>query len=136
MSIRRPGFWISYVLLSLFYVVTILSPSLKEPTSIVSDIIAPDRIWPQAGHLVFMFNIFLPLLAGILAADRMPHDVRTGVRELQRSTPLPVREYVLAEYVGVLLSVLLPMLVLVAVTGGLIVVRGLAPLGYLWPLAL
>lgn len=136
MSIRRPGFWISYVLLSLFYIVTILSPSLREPTSIVSDIIAPDRVWPEAGHTVFMFNIFLPLLAGILAADRMQRDFQTGVRELQRSTPLSMPMYILAKYFGVLLSVLTPMFLLVLVTGVVMVAKGLAPLGFLWPLML
>ncbi len=132
MSARRPGFWIAYMLLGAFYIVANLTPS----TNAAEDIIQPDQIWPQAGHLVFMFNIFLPLLAGILAADRTPRDVSTGVRELQRSAPLTVRAYVLAKYVGVLLSVLLPVLLLVLLTGTLIVLRGLAPLRFLWPLAL
>ncbi len=132
MSVRRPGLWVAYTLLGAFYIVANLIPA----TNAVDDIIRPDQVWPQAGHLVFMFNIFLPLLAGILAADRTPRDVSTGVRELQRSTPLKVADYVLAKYVGVLLSVLLPMFLLVSVTGTLAVVRGLAPAGFLWPLVL
>ncbi len=132
MSARRPVFWIAYTLLGAFYIVANLTPS----TNAAEDIIRPEQIWPQAGHLVFMFNIFLPLLAGILAADRMPRDVSTGVRELQRSSPMTVPEYVLAKYMGVLLSVLLPMFLLVSMTGVLIVIRGLAPSGYLGPLAL
>ncbi len=132
MSARRPGLWIAYTLLGAFYVVANLTPS----TNAAEDIIRPDQIWPQAGHLVFMFNIFLPLLAGILTADRMPHDISTGVRELQRSSPVTIADYTLAKYAGVLLSVLAPMFLLVSVTGVLIVVRGLAPAGFLWPLAL
>ncbi len=132
MSVRRPGFWIAYVLLAAFYLVSNLIPSAHP----AEDIIRPEQIWPQAGHQVFMFNIFLPLLAGILSSDRMPHDSSTGVRELQRSTPLTVPEYILAKYVGVLLSVLLPMFLLVCLTGALTVLRGLAPSGFLWPLAL
>jgi ABC-type transport system involved in multi-copper enzyme maturation permease subunit len=132
MSVRRPGFWIAYTLLTLFYFVTILTPS----TNPADDIIRPDKIWPEAGHLVFMFNIFLPLLAGILSADRMQRDFHSGVRELQHSAPLPLPVYILAKYVGILTSVLLPMLLLVAGTGISLVAQGSAPLGFLWPLLL
>lgn len=132
MSIRRPGFWIAYILLSLFYTISVLTPSMDGS----DDIIHADQIWPGAGHMVFMFNIFLPLLAGILAADRMQRDFRSGVRELQRSTPLSNTMYVLAKYLGVLTSVLVPMFLLVLIDGVLLVVKGLAPVNLLWPLLL
>jgi ABC-2 type transport system permease protein len=132
MSIRRPGLWVAYILLTLFYFITILTPSGNR----ANDIIGPDKIWSEAGHQVFMFNIFLPLLAGILSADRMQRDFRSGVRELQRSAPLTIPAYILAKYLGVLASVLLPMAVLVAATGLTLVVQGLAPLAFLWPLFL
>ncbi len=132
MSIRRPGFWISYTLLGLFYVIASLVPTANG----TEEILRPDQVWSEAGHLVFMYNIFLPLLAGILAADRMQRDARTGVRELQRSTPLSIPAYILAKYFGVLLSVLIPMFVLVLVTGTSAVAAGIAPLGFLGPLLL
>ncbi len=132
MSIRRPGFWIAYTLLCLFYIVTSITPSVDRS----EDIIRPDEIWREAGHVVFMYNIFLPLLAGILSADRMQRDFRTGVRELQRSTPLSLPAYILAKYFGVLLSVLIPMFLLVFAVGALVVAKGLAPVGFLWPLSL
>jgi ABC-2 type transport system permease protein len=132
MSIRRPGFWIAYTLLSLFYIISILTPSMDGS----DDLIHPDQIWPEAGHIVFMFNIFLPLLAGILSADRMQRDFRLGVRELQHSTSLSTPAYVLSKYVGVLLSVLAPMFLLVLGTGLALIVKGLAPVSILWPLLL
>jgi len=132
MSIRRPGFWISYTLLSLFYLVTSLTPTVDGS----EEILRPDQVWPEAGHVVFMYNIFLPLLAGILSADRMQRDLRTGVRELQRSTPLSMPMYILAKYFGVFLSVLTPMFLLVVVVGTLVVAKGIAPLSFLWPLLL
>jgi hypothetical protein len=132
MSIRRPGFWIAYTLLGLFYVITSITPVLSGS----EEIIQPDQIWPEAGHVVFLYNIFLPLLAGILAADRMQRDLHMGIRELQRSTPLSVPVYILAKYFGVLLSVLVPMFLLVVVVGTLVVVKGIAPLSFLWPLLL
>jgi ABC-type transport system involved in multi-copper enzyme maturation permease subunit len=132
MSIRRPGFWISYSLLGLFYVVTSITPTLDGSERILR----ADQIWPEAGHVVFMYNIFLPLLAGILAADRLQRDVRTGVRQLQRSTPLSMPVYIFAKYLGVLLSVLTPMFLLVFVVGTLVVTAGIAPPSFLWPLLL
>lgn len=129
MSVRRPGFWIAYILLCLFYVVSILTPAMDGS----EDIIPPDKVWPMAGHMVFMFNIFLPLLAGILAADRMKRDFGTGVHELQRSTPLSIPVYIFAKYLGVLLSVLMPMFLLVFVTSSLLILKSLAPWNYLWP---
>ncbi len=132
MSIRRPGFWIPYILLILFYLVTLLLPSMDG----ADDRIPPEKIWPQAGHTVFMFNIFLPLLAGILTADRMQRDFRNGVRELQRSSPLSVPACVLGKYLGALASVLLPMLLAVTATGLARVALGLTSAQFLWPLFL
>ncbi|MFT3894330.1 MAG: hypothetical protein QM730_22080 [Anaerolineales bacterium] len=132
MSIRRPGLWISYTLLVLFYLITNLTPGLDAS----KDVIRPDEIWYEAGHTVFMFNIFMPLLAGILAADRMQRDKRIGVRELQRSTPFSISAYILAKYFGVLLSVLAPMFLLVLLVGTALVAKGLAPLNFLVPLLL
>ncbi len=132
MSIRRPGFWIAYTLLSLFYIISILTPSMDGS----DDIIPPDQVWREAGHIVFMFNIFLPLLAGILSADRMQRDFRLGVRELQHSTSLSTPAYILSKYAGVLLSVLTPMFLLVLGTGLALIVKGLAPVEILGPLLL
>jgi ABC-type transport system involved in multi-copper enzyme maturation permease subunit len=132
LSVRRPGFWIAYILISVFYLISILIPSMDG----ASDLIGAKKIWSEAGHLVFMFNLFMPLLAGILSADRMQRDFRTGMRELQRSTPVSIPVYILAKYLGVLASVLLPMFLLVLCSGGVIVAKGLAPIGFLWPLLL
>jgi ABC-2 type transport system permease protein len=132
MSVRRPGFWIAYLLLGLFFSVAEFFPAINGS----SDMIRPEQVWPEAGHIVFMCNIIMPLLAGILSADRMQRDFHTGVSELQRSTPLSVSVYVLAKYLGVLASVLVPMFAWVAVIGLLMVADGLAPVSFLWPLLL
>lgn len=128
MSIRRPGFWIAYGLLVSFYIITNLIPSVDGST----DVIHPEQIWSEAGHVVFMFNIFMPLLAGILSADRMQRDFRIGMRELQRSAPLSTPVYILAKYLGVLASVLTPMFILVLVVSMLSIIIGLAPVVFLW----
>ncbi len=130
MSIRRPGFWIAYVLLFLFYLLTAVTPANDGSR----EVLTPSQVWPEAGHTVFMFNIFLPLLAGILTADRMQRDINTGVRELQRSTPFSIPAYILAKYLGNLASVLAPMLLIVLGVGISIIARGIAPVGFFWPL--
>jgi ABC-2 type transport system permease protein len=132
MSVRRPGFWLAYVLLSLFYVFSILRTALDYSNGPV----LPDKIWAQAGHIIFIFNIFMPLLAGILSADRMQRDFATAVRELQSSTPLKSPVYIMAKYLGVLLSVLVPIFLISLVTGILLVARHLAPVEILWPMFL
>lgn len=132
MSVRRPGFWIAYLLIVGFYAVTFVNPSGDRSESVI----APEQIWPQAGQIVFMFNIFLPLLAGILAADRMQRDFRIGVRELQQGAPLSDTVYILSKYLGVLASVLAPVFLLVLLVGVLVVGLGLAPVAFLGPLLL
>ncbi len=132
MSIRRPGFWIAYTLLCLFFVFSVLAPGVEG----AGNTLTPEQTWTEAGFLVFRFNIFMPLLAGILAADRMQRDFRNGVRELQRSTSFSIPAYILAKYLGVLASTLVPVFLLVAVTGIAMVAGGLASLSFLWPLLL
>ena len=130
MSIRRPGFWLVYGLLMAFYLaVGILPDGESNPVTV-------DQIWSQAGHYVFMLNIFTPLLAGILSADRMQRDFLSGVNELQKSTSLPLPAYILAKYLGVLASVLAPMFITVLLMGVISTAAGLVPVQMLWPLLL
>lgn len=119
MSIRRPGMWIAYGLLFLFYGVTVVSPA-------GTTIVVPEEIRREAGQLLLTFNVFMPLLAGILSADRVQRDFRSGVRELQNSTPMRTTVYILAKYLGVLLSVLTPMFVWTVLVGLLVVATGQA----------
>lgn len=130
MSLRRPGMWVGYGLLILFYVVTAIIPVVPWSES---EVIPAERIWSEAGLNVFMFNIFFPLLAGILSADRLQRDFRGGLRELQRSTPFGTGSYVLAKYLGVLLSVLLPVFAMVTINSLLMVATGLASIDFLLP---
>ena len=120
MSIHRPGMWIAYGLLCLFYGVAVLSPTLEGTTKLV----LPDEVRREAGQLLLTFNVFMPLLAGILSADRIQRDFRSGVRELQNSTPMRITVYVLAKYLGVLLSVLAPMSLWIMLVGLAIVALG------------
>lgn len=108
MSLRRKGLWIAYGLLFLFHTVLLFSPPpLGE--WVKGEVISRREAWPVAGRFLVAVNVFFPVVAGILSADRMRRDVRLGLRELQESTPLSRPVYVLAKYLGVLTACLFPL---------------------------
>ncbi len=130
MSIRRPGLWIAYGLLFAFYGILWFTPAPGDEL----EVITYANLWQYAGRFLLMFNLFLPLVGGILAADRMQRDFRLGVRELQNSAPLSRPAYILGKYLGVLFSVLLPVFLWVAGFSIALIVTGKAPLGMLYAL--
>jgi ABC-type transport system involved in multi-copper enzyme maturation permease subunit len=71
----------------------------------------------EAAETVYMLNMTMPLLAGILSADRLQRDIRFNLYEIQSSTPLKCRTYILAKYLGVLASLLLAALACVLLHG-------------------
>jgi hypothetical protein len=124
MLIRRWGLWVAYGLTYAFYGISFFGAA---PGQVEAQTIAPTEIWSSAGMMIFMINMFMPLMGGILAADRMQRDVRLGLRELQRSTPLNDWAYILGKYVGVLLGVLTPALLCVIAISSLSALLGQAP---------
>jgi hypothetical protein len=135
MSIRRPGFWIAYGLLMAFYTGTLLLPGEGGPGNVgPQDVITLNNLWQYAGMFTYQFNVFLPLVVGILAADRMQRDFRLGMRELQTSSPLRPGKYIAAKYTGVLASLFLPVFIWVIALGILLPSIGLAPLGMVYAL--
>jgi len=127
MSIHRPVLWIAFGLVFAFYGIAFFSPGPDG----TYEIIARDAIWYHAGNDLFMFNMFTALLSGILASDRMQRDTRLHVRELQESAPLSRPAYVLSKYMGVLLSVCLPVLVWVTLYSLISAALGIVPLAFL-----
>ena len=108
MSLRRKALWIAYGLLFLFHTVLLFAPPpLGE--RIKGEVIAKEEIWQVAGHFLLACNVFFPVVAGILSADRVRRDFGLGLRELQDSTPLNRHVYVLTKYFGALGATLLPL---------------------------
>src|SRR5919106_877930 len=108
MSLRRKGLWIAYGLLFAFHTMLLFTPPpLGE--MVKGEVIAKGDVWRVAGRFLLACNVFFPVVAGILSADRVRRDVQLGVRELQESTPLSRHAYVLAKYLGALASFLLPL---------------------------
>jgi hypothetical protein len=126
MSIRRPGLWIAYGLLFLFFTSFMFMSSPGGALDENEVITMPD-LWKYAGRFIIQFNLFLPVVGGILAADRMQRDFRLGVRELQNSTPLSRPVYILGKYFGVLASVFLPVFLWVTALAVALAATGYAP---------
>lgn len=125
MCVRRPGMWIAYGCLFVFTFISMVDPNPTTPVSSLTE----KQLWHTAGQAMFLGNMFMTLLGGILAADRMQRDFRLGVRELQRSTPLSLPAYILSKYLGVLAGVLTPMLLWSLAIAALGVAQG-APLAF------
>jgi ABC-2 type transport system permease protein len=108
MSLHRKGLWIAYGLLFVFHTVLLFSPP-PIGEMVKGEVIAKREVWQVAGRFLLACNVFFPVVAGILSADRVRRDFRLGLRELQDSTPLSRHIYVLAKYLGSLASSLLPL---------------------------
>ena len=111
MAVKRPGMWIAYGVLYVFYAFTVFMPDELGKGFPANRA----EMWQYAAFSLFYVNMFMILLGGILAADRLQRDFRLGVRELQQSSPLGTGKYLLAKYLGVLVAVSLPMFLYVTV---------------------
>ena len=107
MSIRRWAFWLAFGLVSLPYVLSISIPSSREAAHLTIS-----ELWQIVAEMNFRLNLFLPVVAGILISDRLIRDFKSGVSELQASTPISDNGYILSKYVGTLLSILTPAFIL------------------------
>ncbi len=117
MSIRRWSLWVTFgILIALYLTSVIMPPKLFDAVP------APGDILPFAGTAAYMLNLFMPVVGGILAADRLVRDQKIGVDELLRSTALRRWSYLLGKYLGALLSVVTP----VALTALLLSLKWLA----------
>ncbi len=132
MSIKRPALWITYGLIIAIYTINLSSMPAHSTTNIVP----VDEVWQSAGWIVFNLNLFMPLIAGILASDRMQRDYKLNLRELQRSAPISLSGYILSKYLGVLASVFLPAFVWFMGFGCFLAAIGQAPWSLLGPLCL
>ncbi len=105
MQIRRWVLWISsFVLVGLIYFF-VAKDVMQQPQNQVN---SP---WLVAINLVAPLNIFAPVAAGILVADRFPRDFRLGINELLKVSLPSARALVVGKYLGSLLAVLTPPIV-------------------------
>jgi len=122
MSTRRPGLWLAFGLLYLFYGISLFTPGEPIPGDM--------HLWQFAGQIAFMFNLFMPVVGGISSADRLVRDRRLGVEELLSSTPMRRWTYIAGKYCGALLSILTPVFAFFVVVNLVGLIGGIS-LGYL-----
>ncbi len=113
MQIRRWGLWIGlFVTVGLFFF--LLLRATGNPKVIPADYTT--QPFKLATLVIEEFNLFAPVAAGILAADRFTRDRLLGTGELIRSS-LPSRlPLVLGKYAGSLLAIFTPPLILLVVS--------------------
>ena len=110
-QIRRPGLWTASVLLSGFvYLFLILNRSSGMP----DDYLSQPLPWKLGANLIATMNMVMPGVAGILVADGFPRDRQLHMTELLRVSLLSARKLALGKYLGSLLAVLVPTLLVIA----------------------
>jgi ABC-2 type transport system permease protein len=110
MQIRRWGLWISlFVTVGLFLVLALRTlPNLD----LLFPGYATNEVWKLPTILIEAFNLFTPIAAGILSADRFTRDRLLGTGELINSSLLSRLPLVLGKYAGSLLAIFTPPLIL------------------------
>jgi len=109
MQIRRWGLWVGlFLTIGLF--LFLLLRTTGDPKSVPPDYTT--QPWKLATLLIEEFNLFAPVAAGILVADRFSRDRLLGTSELLNSS-LPSRPpLVLGKYLGSVLAIFTPSFVL------------------------
>ncbi|MBN1940476.1 MAG: hypothetical protein JW843_12885 [Candidatus Aminicenantes bacterium] len=125
MMIGRLGPWVAYAVIFLFNGLTVIR--VGDPSS---SPFAGSGPWPAAGEILYVLNLFAPLIAGIASADRLIRDDRLGVRELQRSAPPSFGLRLAGKYAGVLAASLTPVLLFVLGTASWAVASGIQPAAF------
>jgi len=121
MSIRRLSLWVGFGILIVPYLTSMLLPP-----DLAGQLPAEGDVFPYAATFAFMLNLFMPVIGGILVADRLVRDKKLGVDELLSSTPLNRWTYLGGKYLGALLSISTPVL-LCSLLMSIIVVAAGAP---------
>ncbi|MHB1416564.1 MAG: ABC transporter permease [Chloroflexota bacterium] len=119
MGIRRWGVWVAFVVA----IEPLLAPFM-DAKQIAAEASSLPEVWSLAGLMALFANYFMPLVAGIAIADRLARDERLRVRELLVATPISGLTYVLGKYLGAVLAVLTPTLILVLLANGVLVAGG------------
>jgi ABC-2 type transport system permease protein len=109
MQVRRWGLWIGlFLTIGLF--LFLLLRTAGNPKAVPPDYTT--QPWKLATLLIEEFNLFAPIAAGILAADRFTRDRVLGTSELVNSALLSKLPLVLGKYAGSLLAVFTPTCIL------------------------
>jgi ABC-2 type transport system permease protein len=99
MQARRPAVWGLVLGAGLLLAAVYLVPSPGDPAGVV------------VAERTQVFNLFLPVIYAILLADRWPRERRLNTRELLDSFPMDRGAWLWGKYLGAVLALTLPALV-------------------------
>jgi ABC-2 type transport system permease protein len=104
MGIRRKGVWLAYGTIFVFYFFAIITTG----RFLITTGMTIANMWAVSALLAFIYNLFIPVVGGIAAGDRLIRDRNLHMEELLRSTGLRLRDYLVGKYFGALAAISLP----------------------------
>jgi hypothetical protein len=107
MQVRRPAVWIAVALITLLVLGRAFAGNLVGFQSIPAFF---STAFPLEANVVAIGGYFLPVVFGILLADRLPREHRLGTLELLESLPVGSGLRLWGKYVGAMAATLLPLL--------------------------
>ncbi len=111
MQIRKRSLWISMGLLA---VITVLGQGDAGPRYLPDD--ASARV--VASSWAFLWSLLLPIVAGMVLADRLVRDDRLGVSRLLESLPTTATTRVMGRFLGALAATATPIFLATVIAGG------------------
>lgn len=108
MQIRRKALWVTFLV---FGLVLALSRLPLIPWAPGSEGLSVPLL---VANWSFVLQMFYPIAFGILLADRLPRDGRTGVQELLDALPVSLRGRFLGKYLGATVATVVPLLLIYA----------------------
>jgi hypothetical protein len=110
MQVHRLALWIpfGFFLLVLLGILLIAPPKLRDQLLHVSSFPIRDVVINWASQL----NSVLPILFGVLLADRLPRDRKTRVEELLTTLPGSLSSRLTGKYLGTVLATMLPIILI------------------------
>src|SRR5579872_2241297 len=111
MQIRRRSLWITYAVFMLLLGAILFG---NDSSTIYKIIVHPGAV-PLSEAVVYwatIINYHLPIVVGIMIADRLPRDRRTKVQELLTTTPAMLSARVLGKYLGSMLGAISPLVLI------------------------
>lgn len=119
MQARRKSVWIATLLSSLVVVTGLSNPWNASTDTSVNTVI---------GNWAIVCNAFMPVVFGVLLADRLPRDRRLRVTELFDSLPASSGGHLFGKYLGSAVASTLPILLVYSAGIGYVMVRWQDPM--------
>ncbi len=105
MQLRRLALWIPFLFVGAILLLSGAVHDLQANTAHLA-------LTPLVVNWTYNLNQILPVVAGVLLADRLTRDRRTRIEELLNTQPGAVSARMIGKYLGCVLATLLPMLLL------------------------